>query len=254
MHKVRWFIFSLAILLQPLSAVYAQSAAELLIPVDEATLSSLASASKYELRSQAYFAKRYRIVQINYAVLREGNAEFNISAFPDLTLRVRATDTHGPSSSEQLQEWTGELVSPAARMIIVETGEEAPAPRVHLWVRSGAHEVPLRVVRDIAKSGSVSSFGPVPNSAPVDEAHLVTKIDLQSLSGEWFVPRLMNSIVIQPLDGDPRYHIIFEKDRAKIAQDAHGSEDSKRKLQQREQFMQALERERTAERAHTSQR
>ncbi len=259
MHAVRWLVLFLAVLLQPLGAAHAQSSKELLIPVDAATIARVESASKYELRSQAYFAKRYRIVRVNFDVLKHPDAEFTISAFPDVTFGVKALQTHGPSSSDQLQEWTGVLVSPATRMIAVDTGAEIPPPRVHLWVRSGAHEVPLRVVRDIAQSegkgGAATSFGPLPDisGAPLDDDRLTTRLNLQSLSGQWFAPSLMNEVVIQPLDGDPRYHIVFEQDRARIPQSADtSSEDTRRKLERRQQFIQALERERAAERARAN--
>lgn len=208
----------LAALVQPLAAAHAQPLPELLLPVSQDALDHIESASKDELERQVHFAKRYRVVQINFDVLQRQDASFTISAFPELTLQAQTIETHGPSSTDQLQEWTGQLMNAEQRRIAVDTGRELPPPRIHLWIRSGAHEVPLRAARDIARSGAPSTFGPRPGVAEVsaDDARAVTKVHLQSLSGEWFVPTLVNDLVIRPLDGDPRFHLIYEKDRDKF--------------------------------------
>ena len=122
-----------------------------------------------------------------------------------------------------------------------------PLPTVHLWVRTGAHEVPLRLIKEIATTAEARTSQRLPDlsGAPDDDTRAFTRLNLQTLSGEWFVPTLVNEIVIRPIDGDPRFHIIYEKDREKIPQSADDvpSEETKRKFQMREQFMRDLERE-----------
>ncbi|HMN44533.1 MAG TPA: hypothetical protein PKE27_08175 [Povalibacter sp.] len=228
---------------QPI-AESAESIPDLLLPVDEADLVRLQSPSKYGLRHQAYFAKRYQIVRINFALLETAGQTFDVAAFPDTTLRMVARDVAGIPSGENLREWTGEIVSPA---IPPDSGVDSPDvlhPPVNFWIHTGALPVPVRVAREIEQAGGKSVvFGALPDQDP----HAFTKIDVQTLSGRWFVPALNAAFVIQPIEDDPRFHIFYEADFDKIPQGTHpGNAMNEEKLRRMREFLDELDSERRA--------
>jgi len=72
-----------------------QARPELLLDVDEPAITRLMSPSNYEFRAQRYYAKRYRIVDINFEVLDKASVEFTVSPFEDLQMTL-ARISHRP--------------------------------------------------------------------------------------------------------------------------------------------------------------
>lgn len=236
-------------------AAAAESTPGLLLPVDGNELNRLHSKSNYGLRQQIYFAKRYRIARVNFSVLDKPGQSFEVAAFPDLTMRMVAKSIAGPSSGESIREWTGEILSPA---LSKESGIDSPDllhPSVELWVHTGA-QVPVAVARQIAKSqgASAEALRALPEQ-DLPRAQAFTKLDLQTLSGEWFVPALGARFVIQPVEDDPRFHIIYEADPDKVPQGTHdGNPLNEEKLRKAREFSDQLETEKRAEEQAIRQR
>jgi hypothetical protein len=238
----------------------AQEIPELLQPVEPQVIEALMSKSNYGLRSQLYFAKRYRLVRVDFALLERADAEFSITPFADLSARVSTREVQGPSSFEQLREWSGELLSPVSRSYSVESARPMlhELHRVNLWIRSGAHEVPLELVRKIqAERGDATAFGALPDLSSAPAAGLgrvATKMELQTLSGEWLVPARLARMVIQPVEDDPRYHVVYERDLEKTPQGADSpNRNTTEKLKRRAAFMEELQLDRANEQAKQRQ-
>jgi hypothetical protein len=248
--------FLLAMLsIHPITASSAESIPRLLLPVDNSDLNRLQSKSKYGLRQQIYFAKRYQIVRINFSVLDKPGQTFDVDAFPDLTMRMVAKSIAGPPSGDSLREWTGEIVSPALSR---ESGIDSPDllhPSVAFWVHTDA-QVPIAAAREIAKSQGTSpeALSALPDQ-DLPRARAFTKLNLRTLSGDWFVPALGAQFVIQPVEDDPRFHIIYEPDPDKVPQGTHGGNPlNEEKLRKAREFSDRLEREKRAEEEATRQR
>ena len=80
--------------------LHAQELPELLSPVEAPLVKRLSSKSSYGLRAQLYFAKRYRLVKVNFDLLERAGAEFSVTPFSDLSMRIAARQLSGPSSFE----------------------------------------------------------------------------------------------------------------------------------------------------------
>jgi len=148
---LRQLAFSLSIFIVSIAA-HAQPA-ELLKPVDPKIVAELEGKTNYAFRRQLYFAKRYRIVEIDFSVLERDGAEVTITPFKDLQTTAQAKKIIGPSSAGQLREWVGEIDSSSIPGVArTMSGETVPIPnmRLFLWIRTGDHQVPLKVARKIA--------------------------------------------------------------------------------------------------------
>ena len=245
-----------------LGSAHAQTPPELLLPLEQQEIGELMNKSNYGLRGQLYFAKRYRLAKINFDVLAQPNATFSITPFDDLTLVLSSKDLKGPSSFGNLREWSGELISPSLREVV---DSRIPAAlranqRITLWIRSGEHEVPIELIRKMAaenkhqEGGGQAAALPNIDGAPRETANarVFTKLDLQTVSGEWFVPAKAARIVIRPVEDDPRYHLIYEQDETKMPQggDSVRPETSER-LRSYSRFREGLELERSRELAES---
>jgi hypothetical protein len=180
-------------------------------------------------------------------VLDKPDQTFDVNAFPDLTIRMVAKSIAGPPSGDSLREWTGEIVSPA---LPKDDGIDSPDllhPRVALWIRTGT-QVPVAVAREIAKSqgASTEALSALPDE-DLPRTKAFTKLNLQTLSGDWFVPALGAQFVIQPVEDDPRFHIIYEPDPDKVPQGTHaGDPQNEEKLRKAREFADQLEKEKRA--------
>lgn len=169
-------------------------------------------------------------------------------------MRVIAVETAGPSSDEILRYWTGNLLSPEFPSDLGATIPWLIEPQVSLSIRSGDHEVSTRLAREVTEAQSKSSgaFGPAQNldGFPDDPARnrVFTKMKIRTLWGSWFVPARGTNIVIQPVEDDPRFHIIYEEDPDKVAQGGHVlPEEEAQKLRRARDFFKALDKERISE-------
>lgn len=203
---------------------------------------------------QRFVAKRYRIVNINFPLLEQGGAEFTVTPFDDLQVKLKAERTFGPSSGGQLREWVGSLdtggdsltgTTPDGKTVVI------PELPVRLWVRTGDHEVPLKVARRIAaERGETARLKALPELSNAPGAPLTTtKLPLQTLSGDWVIRSKGKQVAIRPIEDDPRYHIVYEVDGSKLATASHGNEESTRRLRAIAQFREQLDRERAQEEA-----
>jgi hypothetical protein len=242
-------LLAFAILLAAPLFAAAQSAPELLRPLEQATVDKLLKRTNYGLRGQLYNATRYRLVDINFAAL-EGRGEFTITPFNDLQMRAVKTETGNAVSRDQVNHWVGRLTYPEGPQLLTDPSGKPvkpadPRPRINLSIRTGDHEVPIELIREIEKESREQgpSLLPDVSGAPANAGsrRVFTKLNLQTVLGRWFVPSLRTNIVIQPIEDDPRYHVIYEEDQSKIA---YGP-DASIKLERRKKFMEQLERERS---------
>ena len=245
MRRARGPLLGIALLLLQPQGASAQ-VPELLQPVEKGDIASLESKSNYDLRATLYFAKRYRFVHIDFGLLERSGAEFTITPFPDLSMQVVALGTAGPGSDGFMRVWDGELTSPKfPNDIGIELPEHFIRPPVYLFVRKGEHQVPVRVAKKIAALQAKQSgdFGPIPNLEGAPEHNLAfTKLNLETVSGQWFVPARGARIVLQPIDDDPRFHVVYEENPEKVQEGGHSvSEADRLKMQRRADFLKALE-------------
>lgn len=79
---------------------------------------------------------------------------------------------------------------------------------------------------------------------------VVAKVPLRTLTGRWFVPERGTNFVIQPIEDDPRFHVIYEEDSAKVVRGTHALDEAEQqKLQRHRQFQEQLDEERRAHEA-----
>lgn len=247
------FVSAIVLLLVPFSA-FPQGTPELLLPVEQTAIDRLMSPSQYGLRAQLYYAKRFRIVNVNFDVLDREDQEFTVTPFKDLQMVVVATPDKYVSAYDQLKQWRGELKDSKLQFIdpqtMMPTGETMRVP-VDLMIRTGDHEIPLKLVREIAEArGDTATLGVLPDAGTLRGASDLSagfgKMYLRTLYGQWHVPALQTSIVIRPVDGDPRFHIVYVEDsEKKVAPgDDVPDEATRRKFEARRKFMRELEQER----------
>jgi len=251
-----WLQAAFALLLlqvASMSFTQTQPLPELLKPVAADTTAKLQAKTNYGFRRQLYVAKRYRIVEIDFSLLEREDAEFTITPFDDLQTVVRTKRIAGPSSGEHLREWTGVVDNSSVKgFATAPNGQTLPIPTfpVALWIRSGEHEVPVQVAQQVAAERGDKprqQFLAQPaqlQALPGAQPRVTSKLNLQTLSGEWFLLAKAKRVVIRPIEDDPRYHVIYEEDSDKMASGAHQDEKSTQKLRAAEQFRQQLEQER----------
>ena len=253
MHRLEVTKFALVIGLAGLSASASaqQAMPELLLDVDEPAIARLMSPSNYEFRAQRYYAKRFRIVHINFDVFDRAPVEFTVSPFEDLQMTLVPALERYASAYDQLRQWNGDLKYPELQLVTGESGQPPTIVRipVTLWLRTGDHEIPLSLVRELElERGGSGTFAPVAGTRASGEMQPEPrgfgKLPLRTISGQWFVPALRTNIVVRPIDGDPRFHIIYEEDPSRIAQmlDTPNPEAT-RVLEERKEFLRGLEAE-----------
>jgi len=215
-HEVTTFALVMGLAGLSASASAQQAMPELLLDVDEPAIARLMSPSNYEFRAQRYYAKRFRIVHINFDVFDGAPVEFTVSPFEDLQMTLVPAPERYASADDQLRQWNGDLKYPELQLVTGESGQPPSIVRipVTLWLRSQPEP---------------RGFG---------------KLPLRTISGQWFVPALRTNIVVRPIDGDPRFHIIYEEDPSRIAQmlDTPNPEAT-RVLEERKEFLRGLEAE-----------
>jgi hypothetical protein len=198
---------------------------ELLIPVDPGIHSRFAERSNFDLREALYFAKRYRIVQIDFELLDKADAKFTITAFPQAAVTVQTTNIATPATFGANREWQGTLLEPRIHPQAVSDDVDSRqledlVNRIILWVSDEARDVPPALKREL---DAEHSRQPLISNAPQGaQAHAsgaaVMKIRTPTLSGKWFAPALQTNIRVMPVPEDPRYHVVYEEDRNKIPQ------------------------------------
>lgn len=251
-HRFRGSLVSLLML--PLMTL-AGPLPELLKPADGPSVARLQDHSNFGFRGQLYAAKRSRIVLINFDVLEQEGATFTITPFDDLQMTAVAKQLKGPSSYEQLTEWRGQLVSDQELFGTDTAGNSVKLPPMplDLWVRNGDHEVPLKLARELARearnAGSPVMLPMRSDAGPDARGQaVVAKVPLRTLTGRWFVPERGTNFVIQPIEDDPRFHVIYEEDSGKVVRGTHALDEAEQqKLQRHRQFQEQLDEERRAQ-------
>jgi len=253
MHRTRLRRFIACLSILCIGTAHAASAPELLKPVDERIVAKLNEKTNYGFRMQRFVAKRYRIVDVDFSLLEEPDAAFTITSFEDLQVRVRATKSASPPAGEQLKRWTGELDFAGLNAYSIRpdgSQVEIKSLPLTLWVRSGPHEVPVKLAREIAaERGDIAGLQALPSVTASEDPNLriTVKLPLRTVNGEWIVLNKGKQVRIRPIDDDPRYHFVYEVDPDKEARGFPGDENSRRKLDAIAQFRQQLERERMEE-------
>lgn len=234
------------VLLMSVAASANETLPELLIPVDEEIQAKFAARSNFDLREVTYFAKRYRIVQINFDLLDKQNTEFTITPFANAQVIVEAAEVSSPASFGALREWLGTLKIPRIKPQVVH-GEIAPTQleelvkKIILWVGNEPIDALPALIRELESESSkppLISNAPGSSNAAGDRA--VMKINTPTLSGKWLVPSLRNSMRVMPVPEDPRYHVVYEEDPERMP----GGKDFEARRRAYGQFRDAVDIER----------
>lgn len=219
---------------------------ELLKPVDPAAAAKLMAPSNYDFRIQRQAAKRFRIVELNLAVLNQEGAVFTITPFKDLAVAVITQTTSREPKQERLREWVG-VPDRAENVALGSQGEPVKVPEqsVSLWVSEGPREVPLKVARKIAlDEGDRERLQMLPESSDAPDAPVVTtRLNVVTVSGQW-IARPGVEVVLEPIVDDPRFHFVYEIDHEKMPNSVHGGADTERKLRAQRAYYEQIETER----------
>jgi hypothetical protein len=229
-------IASIMVLPPPLAA---QELPELLIPVDKSVEQKFKAPQYFSLRDQLYIAKpgRYHIVTINFDLLDKEGAVFTITPFPGtdspVRLTVRTLETSAPGTYDNSRVWAGLALDPAftsARELDgtpVSVEQLQHINRFTMRVRWDSRDVPPMLRRELLDRSSPDSprVPMISNHAIGSGMALppgaVMKMSVRTLSGEYAVQAKGNlpgaGISIYPVGDDPRYHVVYEKDNAKLA-------------------------------------
>lgn len=256
-HRKGIAILALIFLLFGATSLWAQSSpSELLLPVDERVIERLSRSTNYGLRAQLYSAKRYRFVEINFAALEQPEgSSIRVTPFEDRAVTLVKQQTPTGANIEQSVPWVGEVVSTRTNLQFIDpTGRSVPPPRMfaNFWIRTGLHEVSLSLAKEIAtENGESIQFGGLPDISDLpiaDSRQAFTKIPLRTVRGSWSEIGKSGAIVLEPVQDDPRYHVVYEEDPDKIPFGGHEyNEERTRRLEQQREFMEELERERVQE-------
>lgn len=230
----------------------AESLPELLKPVDPAVEAELMAKTNFDFRQQRYTAKRFRIVDIDWALLEQEGARFTITPFEgpqlaELAVTVR-TMTTARDIQGQRREWVGE-VEDSGKLESRSNGEMVQVAdyQFAMWIDSGPQEVTLKAARKMAaQTGElVQFFAPYPVTPDViDAPHVAFKVNLRTVRGRWMAaPGVV--IRLGPITDDPRYHFVSWIDRDKVpAGTEYLGPDDQRKQRARMEFEEQLQRER----------
>lgn len=240
-----------SLLIGALLAVAALAAAaeplpELLKPVDPAVEAKLMAKTNFDFRQQRYAAKRFRIVDINWELLSQEGARFTVTpfeepGFEDLAITVSTQTTDRDPHKDQLQNWAGEIEGSAW---LAQGGSNGQV--LSLWINTGPREVSLEVAREIAAdTADTARYAMVPKRSNMpDEPSVTSRLNVRTLSGVW-IPLPGLQVKLQPIDDDPRYHVVIWVDRDKVRSGSHGGPDNERKLKALIEFREQLKKERS---------
>lgn len=182
---------------------------ELLRPAEPEALVRFAGSSNYFLREQLYFAKRHRIVKIDFGVLERDRARFTVTPFDDLVIELQATriDRSSPGGSVL---WQGTILRPA--LAAPEQPTNDLADTVDLAYRMAVRDVDATLARELQKAGE--RLPRTANSNRPGEGAL--KMRVMTMSAAWDHRALPSAIRIAEIEEDPRYHVIYEVDDSKL--------------------------------------
>lgn len=223
----------------------AESLPELLKPVDSTVEANLMAKTNFDFRYQRYGAKKFRIVDINWELLRQEGARFTITpfeepGFEDLAVTVRTQTIDRDPYKDQTQNWVGEIEKSAW------LAQGGPRDQVlSLWINTGPQIVSLEVARKVAaETGDAARYSMIPKpSNPSNAPRATTKLDARTISGTWItLPGL--KVQLQPIEDDPRYHFVMWVDRDKVPADSHGGPENARKFRELDEFTKQVERDR----------
>lgn len=245
MHR-RWITACAILITSCWTSVQAQQSGELLLPLDQKTVSKLERKSNFDLREQLYPSKRYRFVKVNFELLAEENASFTVTPFPDLQFEVTAKDVASPGSTEGYRLWRGEIVNTG----MTDTNGIPVLVPIGLVIRSGEQEVPVKLIRELAEErGDKRTLAALPSSDTPERSEfrgkLSTIMNLQTVSGDLYMFSRGAHVLVEPIADDPRYHVVYEEDESKVVSGSHDqSPEAASKFKRYKTFRDQLEKER----------
>jgi hypothetical protein len=237
-----------------------QALPELLLPVDQASISSFYQRFNASYKEKLYFANpgRHRIVMINFDLLDKDNAMFTITPFPEaknlrqngqVTLQAKeakklaSTDSYG-----EMKLWKGQVLKPAAtfgtangRPVSAKELERVNA--ISLTVSRSTMRVPRELLMELRVRAD-KSFPMIPNepsgrSLPSESPVMMMRV--RTVLGNWFSPASQSFVHILPIADDPRYHLVYEEDMNKRL--GQGGKDAEARMQAFRDFSKTLEQE-----------
>jgi hypothetical protein len=235
----------------------AQALPELLIPVDKTSAAEFAQPHNFHLRRSLFYAKsgRYRIVKINFDLLDKENATFTITPFPESPLRVQAKASTSESSPESARQWQLRVLDPALAFGTAADGRPVSATLLDrlntltLTVHTRTLQVPIALKKKLlteAEKDSASKLAPSvgtsigPSRPGTLSLAAVSKMRVTVLVGRWRSGRDQSDVRLEPIEDDPRYHVVYEVDPKKLG--AGSFEKRIRPLGERE-YMEKIDRE-----------
>ena len=170
-----------------------------------------------------YFAKRHRIVQIDFALLDKPGATFTITAFADARLTVQAMELATAASYGNSRQWKGAVIAPRLDVVAaagVDSKQIAEQLNtVSFWSVNEPRDVPPGLRKELASaSPQYPAVTNSPDSRSNADPSAVMKMRVPTLLGRWFQPALQSSLQIMPVPEDPRYHVVYEEDPGKTPQ------------------------------------
>jgi hypothetical protein len=189
-------------------AARADKAPDLLLPADAATTKRLSDPAYAGLRKQLYFAKQYRIVTIDWSLLEKPDAVFRIELFDGASIDVQATDVATSVSNDYVRHWRGETAGPLSSLRDLE-----------LSIRMNTLEVSPLLQKQLATERSVPALMSSRPPGARDSSggqRAIAKIAVPTARGRWIVPALKAQFVLMVIEDDPRYHVLYSEDPAKL--------------------------------------
>lgn len=195
---------------------------ELLKEVDEDRIKKISDYNSHFLGDAAYFAKRYRIVEVN-SDLFFGDEAFSITPFEDISVVVARDSLKERAGSAT---WHGTIIDPYVSMSDLEVSEEQLAQEGTSKISVYKALLGLRFgLMDWDSDGQTGNAYPSYENKGLQTSRRPVEVpDLQTFKKHAFrsVIGLTNLDVFQlgqymlvPLQFTPKYHLIYEMDPQK---------------------------------------
>lgn len=183
--------------------------------------------TNYTLREQLYIAMpdQYQIVKVDFGLLEKPDTRFTIDAF-GTSITVQAVETDSAASSDERNRmWQGRIIDPVPKAIANSATSEADRQAladsllaINIWIMTTSREVPQSLLQErVAGNDRTPTMGTHPDSTAMGEEGIVRKMTVRMVNASWLLADQGRKMVLQPIDEDPRYHLLFELDPSKLA-------------------------------------